>query len=78
MGSKWDELSKSGLRKYQLTACLPDGKRVKEGDTVMFINSDGEKCEGLIQRKANGRLFFWNSSTKISDYKNLVLVKRRY
>ena len=28
-----------------------DSKKVKEGDKVYFINSDGVRCEGLIQRR---------------------------
>lgn len=35
----------------QKTATLFNGKKVKEGDKVYFINSDGERCEGLIQRR---------------------------
>lgn len=35
----------------QKTATLFNGKRVKEGDKVYFINSDGVRCEGLIQRR---------------------------
>jgi len=35
----------------QKTATLFNGKNVKEGDKVYFINSDGVRCEGLIQRR---------------------------
>jgi hypothetical protein len=35
----------------QKTATLFNGKKVKEGDKVYFINSDGVRCEGLIQRR---------------------------
>jgi hypothetical protein len=35
----------------QKTAALFNGKKVKEGDKVYFINSDGVRCEGLIQRR---------------------------
>lgn len=35
----------------QKTATLFNGKKVKEGDRVYFINSDGVRCEGLIQRR---------------------------
>lgn len=35
----------------QKTATLFNGKKVKEGDKVFFINSDGVRCEGLIQRR---------------------------
>lgn len=30
---------------------LYNGKEVKEGDCVYFINSDGVRCEGKIQRR---------------------------
>ena len=30
---------------------LFNGKEVKEGDKVYFINSDGIRCEGLMQRR---------------------------
>jgi len=35
----------------QKTATLFNGKTVKEGDKVYFINSDGNRCEGVIQRR---------------------------
>jgi len=35
----------------QKTDTLFNGKKVKEGDKVFFINSDGTRCEGLIQRR---------------------------
>ena len=54
----------------------------KEGDRVYFINSDGETCEGVIERRLfdcvhsdtkeclkKGTLFFWNNSFEPSDYK---------
>lgn len=66
---------------------LYNGTEVKEGDKVAFINSDGEMCEGLIQRRQfesihkdtgeklkKGTLFFWNIGFNISDYKNAFLV----
>lgn len=55
-------------QKYDL---LSNGDRVQEGDTVSFINSDGEKCTDKIRRSADtGRLYFWNTSFKITDYKS--------
>lgn len=64
-----------------------NGTEVKEGDKIAFINSDGERCEGLIQRRLfeakhidtekrlkKGTLFFWNIGFNISDYKNAVSV----
>ena len=35
----------------QKTATLFNGKKVKEGDKVFFINSDGVRCEGFIERR---------------------------
>lgn len=32
-------------------ALLYNGKKVKEGDKVFFINSDGERLEGVIERR---------------------------
>ena len=68
------------------TTTLANGKKVKEGDKVHFINSDGVKCKGEIQRRLfncthsetkeelkKGTLFFWNSCFTPSDYKNLVV-----
>lgn len=37
--------------KNKKTATLFNGKNVKEGDRVYFINSDGVRCEGLIGRR---------------------------
>lgn len=66
---------------------LANGKEVKEGDLVYFINSDGVRCEKPIEkRKYNcthqvtgkkmrrGSLFFWNNGFEPSDYKNADLV----
>lgn len=35
----------------QKEAFLYNGKKVKEGDKVFFINSDGERLEGVIERR---------------------------
>lgn len=32
-------------------AVLYNGKKVKEGDKIFFISSDGERLEGLIERR---------------------------
>ena len=74
-----------GLFKEKTTT-LHSGEKVKEGDKVHFINSDGIKCEGVIERRLfdcthsdtkerlkKGTLFFWNNSFKPSDYRNLVV-----
>lgn len=66
---------------------LHNGTEVKEGDKVAFINSDGERCEGLIQRRQfeaihadtgeklkKGTLFFWNIGFNVSDYRNAFLL----
>lgn len=68
------------------TITLANGQKVKEGDKVHFINSDGVKCEGMIERRLfdcihsdrkeklkKGTLFFWNNSFNPSDYKTLVV-----
>ena len=65
---------------------LHNGTEVKEGNKVAFINSDGKRCEGLIQRRKfdvthketgeklkKGTLFFWNIGFNVSDYRNAVL-----
>lgn len=36
----------------QKEAVLYNGKKVKEGDKIYWTNSDGEKLEGFIQRRA--------------------------
>ena len=64
-----------------------ESKTFKEGDRVYFINSDGERCEGVIKRREfdclhgytrerlkKGTLFFWNNCFKLSDYKSLTLI----
>ena len=58
------------------TATLANGQIVKEGDTVEFINSDGEVCRDKIKRDVNNprRLFFWNNKFNIDDYKSAVRV----
>lgn len=66
---------------------LYNGTVVKEGDKVAFINSDGERCEGLIMRRQfdilhqdtgeklkKGTLFFWNMGFNVSDYRNAFIV----
>ncbi len=54
----------------QRKAFLFNGEKVKEGDKVMFINSDGLKCEDSIKRNDDGKLFFWNNGFEIIDYQN--------
>lgn len=72
-----------GLFKEKTTT-LSNGQKLKEGDKVSFINSDGIKCEGIIERRLfdcthsdtkeklkKGTLFFYNNSFRPSDYKSL-------
>ncbi len=66
---------------------LSNGKEVKEGDLVYFINSDGVRCEKPIEKRKfdythqdtgeklkKGSLFFWNAGFKPSDYISADLV----
>ena len=66
---------------------LSNGKEVKEGTLVYFINSDGERCEKPIEKRKvecyhqdtkkrlkKGTLFFWNSGFEPSDYKSADVV----
>lgn len=56
----------------QRTETLKNGTTVKEGDMVMFVNSDKEECKREIERRKDGSLFFWNNNYAISDYHNAV------
>ena len=66
---------------------LFNGKKVKEGDRVLFISSDGYKHEDIIRRREfncthadtgeklkKGTLFFWNNCFNPSDYKSADVV----
>jgi hypothetical protein len=66
---------------------LFNGKEVKEGVLVYFINSDGVRCQKPIEKRnfncvhqdtgeklKKGTLFFWNSGFKPSDYRNADVV----
>ena len=63
----------------QRSAKLHNGQKVRVGDTVSFINSDGEKCTGKIEYDINNpkRLFFWNNAYEIEDYHNAVLERMK-
>lgn len=52
----------------QRKAFLFNGTEVKEGDAVLFVNSDGIKCTDKIKRREDGTLFFWNTAFNINDY----------
>lgn len=48
---------------------LANGQKVFFGDDVEFINSDGERCIGKIERRElDGSLYFWNSMFPINSY----------
>ena len=60
---------------------LANGKYVREGAKIFFIDSDHERLEGLIERRKfdckhsdtgeilkKGTLFLWNNTFKPSDY----------
>ena len=62
---------------------LYNGKEVKEGDNVYYINSDKKRCEFKIERRLynykhsereeilkKGTLFFCNATFQPSDYQN--------
>lgn len=62
---------------------LFNGKYVKEGDKISFIDSDGYKHDDIIRRREfdcthadtgeklkKGTLYFWNNSFNPSDYKS--------
>ena len=56
---------------------LANGQKVKEGDLVAFINSDGERCEDVIRKRKDGTLYFWNCNFEITDYKSAYRVDAR-
>ncbi len=60
----------------QRKARLHCGVTVKEGDLIEFINSDGEICRDTVKRDRYKRLYFWNVTASIGDYKNAIKVSR--
>jgi len=56
----------------QRSAKLFNGQKVKQGDEVKFVNSDGRKCIGTIEYDVNNpkRLFFFNNTYNVEDYTN--------
>lgn len=71
----------------QRKTTLFNGKNVKEGDRVLFVDSDGYKHDDVIRRRENdcthadtgkllkrGTLYFWNNSFNPSDYKSADIV----
>jgi len=53
--------------KNHKTATLFNGTKVKEGDIVSFITSDGIECKDQIRRRPNGSLYFWNITKRIKE-----------
>lgn len=66
---------------------LFNGKYVKEGDRILFIDSDGYKYDDIIRRREfdcthadtgeklkKGTLYFWNNCFNPSDYKSADVV----
>lgn len=49
----------------QKEAFLYNGKKVKEGDKVFFINSDGERLEGVIERRKQGCATYQKNITNL-------------
>ncbi len=62
----------------QRSARLYNGQKVRHGDTVKYIDSDGLECVGTIQYDANNpnRLIFWNNNFDIKDYRSAVLIRK--
>ena len=58
-------------------AALYNGQIVREGDMVSFVSSDGETFIDMIKRRKDGSLYFWNTSHKITDYRNASLCRSR-
>ena len=73
------EIFKTGIAPYsafkvkqrrfftQKTATLVNGQKVRKGDLLSFINSDGKKCVGEVKLDGK-RLFFWNNMFDFQDY----------
>jgi len=48
------------------------GQTVYYGDTLCFINSDGEHCSKKLEyNKKTRKLFFWNNSFPVTAYHSL-------
>lgn len=58
----------------QRSARLYNGQKVKVGDRVSFVNSDGEKQIDTVQYSVNNpkKLFFWNDKFEIKCYQNAI------
>lgn len=71
----------------QTETTLFNGKIVKEGDVVSFVDSDGCKHYGIIKRRRfdcihadtkevlkKGTLYYWNNKFNPCDYRNADVV----
>jgi hypothetical protein len=71
----------------ELETTLFNGKKVKEGECILFINSDGIPCEDIIRIRETdcihvdtnevlkkGTLYFWNNNFSPCDYKNADII----
>ena len=57
---------------------LHNGQKVKAGDTVSFVDSDGQTQTGKIAYGLRGdpkKLYFWNSRFDIESYQNAWVVR---
>ena len=62
----------------QKSITLFNGKKVKYGDSVFFINSDGVRCEGKIKRrKFDVRLQLPHHGSPRSKEQNKYLVLKK-
>jgi len=51
---------------------LANGQKVKEGESLCFINSDGEHCAmDLFYDTKRKKFIFWNADYSPNDYKGL-------
>lgn len=56
------------------TIKLRNGDKVRLGDLVSFINSDGEVCTDFVRMRPNRSLYFWNISVHPTVYTNAFKV----
>jgi|APSaa5957512576_1039674.scaffolds.fasta_scaffold286815_2 hypothetical protein len=62
----------------QKFAKLHNGQKVRPGDTVSFVDSDGQTQTGKIAYGLRGdpkKLYFWNSRFDIESYQNAWVVR---
>lgn len=56
------------------TVQLSSGVSVGEGDVLGFFDDDWNWQEDKVRRREDGTLYFWDPSTDISNYENVVLM----